>query len=94
MTEHGSTPTPRPVRIEGKFILRNGQAVEFSIDAEYGWQQWGNTTDVVGSTVDLIEALDNASREFLFRAGECEICGMDAGDAEGLAAHLEWWARQ
>jgi hypothetical protein len=43
--------------IKGYFNLTDGSKTQFSIDKEYGWQQWGNTMGNLGETVDRLEQL-------------------------------------
>ena len=54
-----------PVSFTGKFFLSDGSETQFSIAPDLGWQQWGNITDKLGVTVDLIDALSEASAEHL-----------------------------
>ena len=43
--------------IKGHFNLSDGSKTQFSIDRGYGWQQWGNTRENLGLTVDRVEQL-------------------------------------
>ena len=46
--------------IEGHFVLSDGSKTKFCLYKQYGsveWQQWGNTTDKLGVSVDRIEQL-------------------------------------
>jgi len=47
------------IEITGKFVLKNGEEIEFRIDEEYS-QQWGNTNNNLSKTVELLEKLTNA----------------------------------
>lgn len=51
--------------ITGEVITADGAKRKFSLSADYSWQQWGETTEKLGNTVDLIEALQRAASEFL-----------------------------
>jgi hypothetical protein len=60
----------RAVSITGKFQLADGSETSFSISSQsdelgIGWQQWGNDTDHLSETVDLIEALTEAAADHL-----------------------------
>lgn len=43
--------------IKGTITLTDGTTSEFSISRDLGWQQWGATTERLGSTVDVMDAL-------------------------------------
>ena len=45
--------------IKGHFNLSDGSKTQFSIDKEYGWEQWGNTKENLGITVDRLDRLKN-----------------------------------
>jgi hypothetical protein len=67
-----------PVSITGKILLSDGSETEFSIQPDLGWQQWGNITEKIGATVDLMDALAEASAEFVHEPAEeeeCSFCG-------------------
>lgn len=48
------------MRIEGTITLADGSTSEFSLDLEYGWQQFGATPERLGRTVSLMDALESA----------------------------------
>jgi hypothetical protein len=52
-----------PTYITGKVTLSDGSETEFSIQPDLGWQQWGNYTEKLGATSDLMEELANAAYE-------------------------------
>lgn len=54
---------PHPVRITGTIELSDGSESSFSVQADQGWQQWGNDTRKLGTTVDLMEGLAAAAHE-------------------------------
>jgi hypothetical protein len=41
--------------IEGTITLDDGSTIEFSIDREYGWSQWGQTEENLWDTNELLE---------------------------------------
>jgi hypothetical protein len=41
--------------IEGTITLDDGRTIEFSIDREYGWSQWGQTEENLWDTVELLD---------------------------------------
>lgn len=51
--------------ITGEITTADGEKREFSITAGLGWQQWGNTTDRLGDTVDALEAITEAVAEHM-----------------------------
>lgn len=86
------------MRIEGKFIHADGQETSFSIDAEHGWQQWGNTVEVLGRTGEVCDSIaaalsddslwesDSDDEDDDERGGQCRHCGqpiMQAEDGSG-----------
>lgn len=48
------------MRIEGTITLDDGSTSEFSLDLEYGWQQFGASPERLGRTVTLMDALESA----------------------------------
>jgi len=46
--------------ITGTITLADGSTSEFSVNNEYGWQQWGATTERLGRTVGIVEAMAEA----------------------------------
>jgi len=48
--------------IKGHFNLSDGSKTQFSINKEYGWQQWGNRRENLGLTVDRVEQLTDELR--------------------------------
>lgn len=50
--------------IKGHFILSDKSKTMFAIDKEYGWQQWGNSTENLGLTVDRLEQLQSELYDF------------------------------
>lgn len=61
-----------PVSISGKILLSDGTTTEFSINPDQGWQQWGQSTPTLAATVDLMDALAEASGEHLREVEEPE----------------------
>lgn len=51
--------------IRGVFVHDDGTEAQWNITAQDGWNQWGNNTERLGSTVDLIEAISEAVYEHL-----------------------------
>lgn len=54
------------VRIDGTFTVNRGlvrETVHFSIDAQHGYQQWGNTVEVLGMTGPVAQTITDALRE-------------------------------
>jgi hypothetical protein len=45
--------------IKGKFYLSDKTITSFDIDKEYGWNQWGNSTNNLCITVNRVEQLQN-----------------------------------
>lgn len=41
--------------IEGTITLDDGRTIEFSIDKEYGWSQWGQTEEGLWDTTELLD---------------------------------------
>lgn len=54
--------------IKGTVTLKDGTVSEFSIQAGYGWFQWGERSNRLSRTVPLMDALEQASLEFLYDA--------------------------
>lgn len=54
-----------PVSLSGKILLSDGTETAFSIQPNLGWQQWGNARNQEGATVDLMDALAEATSEHL-----------------------------
>lgn len=54
-----------PVSIEGKIKLSDGSETHFSINPDLGWQQWFNSHDNLGLTVDLLDDLVAATAEHI-----------------------------
>lgn len=54
-----------PTGIKGKILLSDGTETSFSILPDTGWQQWGNARNQEGATVDLMDALAEATSEHL-----------------------------
>ena len=48
--------------IDGTITLEDGSTSSFSLSAD-GWQQWGASTERLGRTVDVLEALELALTE-------------------------------
>jgi hypothetical protein len=49
--------------VRGRVTLDDGPTVEFFVDREHGYSQWGADTDDLGRTVDLMGAIEEAVRE-------------------------------
>ena len=47
------------IDIEGTITI-DGKAHQFSADNEDGWKQWGASTEQLGKTVDIMEAINAA----------------------------------
>lgn len=62
----------RPVSVTGTVKLESGEEVQFSLNPNLGWQQWGNRTEVLGCTSDLMDALASAAGDFLVDPDEEE----------------------
>jgi len=43
--------------ITGYFLLSDKSETQFSINKEYGWQQWGNTRENLSLTCSRLEEL-------------------------------------
>lgn len=43
--------------IKGYFVLSDKSKTQFDIDRVNGWNQWGNSTENLGLTVDRVESL-------------------------------------
>ena len=43
------------IGIEGTITLDDGRTIEFSIDREYGWSQWGQTEEYLWDTTELLD---------------------------------------
>lgn len=69
-----------PVRISGKILMSDGSETEFSIEGDLGWQQWGNITEKLGATVDLMDALSEAAGEHLRDPEDVQDDVTEAGD--------------
>lgn len=53
--------------IDGTITLEDGTKVSFSIDPDDGgYSQWGASTDVLGTTVDVVDAMGSAVRDALY----------------------------
>jgi len=50
--------------IKGHFKLSDKSITFFSIDKEYGWQQWGNNRDNLSLTVDRVDTLQGELLDF------------------------------
>ena len=48
------------IMIEGEFTLSDGTKTKFSVDDENSWQQWGNSKENAGLSVDLVRKIQNA----------------------------------
>lgn len=59
-----------PTYIEGKVTLSDGSVTSFSIQSDLGWQQWGNVTDKLGATCELMDELSAAAAEAGLRESE------------------------
>ena len=46
--------------IKGTITLTNGEVVQFNIFKDSGWQQWGNTREVHGEAVEILETMAQA----------------------------------
>lgn len=57
-----------PTYITGTIELSDGSKTQFSIGPDLGWQQWGNDPSKLGDTVDLMDALAEASGEYVREA--------------------------
>ena len=51
--------------IKGWFLLSDKSKTHFSIDRVNGWQQWGNSRENLGLTVDRIEKLQEQLNEYI-----------------------------
>jgi hypothetical protein len=60
--------------LEGYFKLSDGSKTRFAASQTDGWQQWGNSTENLGLTVDRIEELTSLLIEGYY-AGEYERNG-------------------
>ena len=56
------------MRIDGTITLADGTESSFSIDTEYGWQQWGADNARLGRSVAILDALEAA----LYEVGDDE----------------------
>lgn len=54
--------------IEGKITLDDGQEIQFDCSTENAWNQWGNSTENKGRTVDLVEKIQQALSEYSLEA--------------------------
>ncbi len=43
--------------VKGTFKLSDKTTTHFDIDRQNGWNQWGNSTENLGLTVDRVETL-------------------------------------
>lgn len=43
--------------IEGTITLEDGRTIEFAIDKEYGWSQWGQNEENLWDTTEVLEDL-------------------------------------
>lgn len=43
--------------VKGTITLRDGTVSEFSIGTDFGWSQWGATTERLGTTVGVLEGM-------------------------------------
>jgi hypothetical protein len=53
------------MRVEGTITLTDGSASSFSVDTEYGWQQWGAGTERLGQTVGILDAIESALASYI-----------------------------
>lgn len=51
--------------ITGEIITADGAKRQFSLSADYSWQQWGEVPDKLSNTVQVVDALQSAAGEFL-----------------------------
>lgn len=51
------------MRIDGTITLADGTESSFSVDTEYGWQQWGADNARLGRSVAILDALEAALYE-------------------------------
>lgn len=56
---------PHATYIKGEITLSDGSTTGFSIQADLGWQQWGNDPSKLGDTVDLMKSLAEATADHL-----------------------------
>lgn len=49
--------------ITGRIVADDGTVTEFSIFKDAGWQQWGERTEVLGTRVDVLEAMAQAAAD-------------------------------
>ena len=49
--------------IEGTITLDDGETVQFRCSGEHSWIQWGNTTDILEKTVDMMEKIECSLQE-------------------------------
>lgn len=49
--------------IEGKITLDDGQEIQFDCSTENAWNQWGNSTENKGRTVNLVEKIQQALQD-------------------------------
>ena len=49
--------------IEGTITLDDGETIKFDCSTENAWNQWGNSTENKGRTVNLIENIQQALNE-------------------------------
>lgn len=70
----------RPHWIKGTVVMGDGEEVQFQLYPDSGWQQWGNRTEVLGKTVDLMDALVEATAEHLVDPEDDEPDEGDVGD--------------
>lgn len=59
-----------PTHITGTITLSDGSTTSFSLQADLGWQQWGNDPVKLGATVDLMEEMSAACGEYVREAEE------------------------
>jgi len=49
--------------IEGTITLDDGETIKFDCSTENAWNQWGNSIENIGRTVDLVESIQHALNE-------------------------------
>lgn len=53
-------------RIEGTITTADGETRQFSIDTGLAYQQWGNTQEHLGHSVDMVTAIANSLEEHAY----------------------------
>jgi len=49
--------------IEGTITLDDGETIQFDVSTENAWNQWGNSNENKGRTVNLLERIQQTLNE-------------------------------